>query len=324
MRLGIAAVAAAALLLGSSAAVTAAVTKPPVVTATEQTVADDITTSITSRDAIPLAPPPSIASLTAAGEPTPVAEPSPTPAPAPIDVCAIPAVVAALQSGEDAATIAAMGGAASFRAAVASGAAPCIDLADPARLWVVIDKTRPLDPIDYGPGSLTAPDGLRVVDGRLLRADAAAAMSALGSAAAQSGFGQIGLDSAYRSYDTQVSSYGSQVAERGVAEADLVSARPGFSEHQLGLAADVVACDGGCGTLDDVGASPQGQWLAAHAWEYGWIVRYEDGYTAITGYSPEPWHLRYIGVELAKEYHDGGWHTLEEFFGLPAAPGYIG
>ena len=62
----------------------------------------------------------------------------------------------------------------------------------------------------------------------------------------------------------------------------------------------------------------------AHAWEFGWIIRYEDGYTPVTGYSPEPWHLRYIGPELAAAYHDGGWHTLEEFFGLAAAPGYLG
>ena len=68
---------------------------------------------------------------------------------------------------------------------------------------------------------------------------------------------------------------------------------------------------------------PQGQWIVAHGWEYGWITRYEDGYTPVTGYSPEPWHLRYIGPELARAYHDGGWHTLEEFFGLPAAPTYL-
>ena len=98
---------------------------------------------------------------------------------------------------------------------------------------------------------------------------------------------------------------------------------PGFSEHQSGLAGDVVACAGGCGTLDDLAATAQGQWIVAHSWEYGWVTRYEDGYSPITGYSPEPWHLRYIGPELARAYHDGGWHTLEEFFGLPAAPTYL-
>jgi hypothetical protein len=67
----------------------------------------------------------------------------------------------------------------------------------------------------------------------------------------------------------------------------------------------------------------QGAWVAANAWRFGFIVRYEDGQTAITGYEAEPWHLRYIGPELAQVYHDGGFHTLEDFFGLPAAPGYV-
>ena len=53
-------------------------------------------------------------------------------------------------------------------------------------------------------------------------------------------------------------------------------------------------------------------------------MRYQDGQTPITGYQPEPWHLRYIGPELARAYHDGGFRTLEEFFGLPAAPDYAG
>ncbi len=99
-----------------------------------------------------------------------------------------------------------------------------------------------------------------------------------------------------------------------------MSARPGFSEHQSGIAADLVGCNGACGTLDDLAASPQGQWLAAHAWEFGWIVRYEDGRTATTGYLAEPWHVRFIGPQLAQAYHSGGWHTLEEFFGVAPAP----
>ncbi|MBN9195390.1 MAG: D-alanyl-D-alanine carboxypeptidase family protein, partial [Microbacterium sp.] len=74
--------------------------------------------------------------------------------------------------------------------------------------------------------------------------------------------------------------------------------------------------------LDDLAATPQGAWVAAHAWQYGWIVRYEKGHTDVSGYLPEPWHLRYIGTDLAAAYHEGGFHTLEEFFGLPPAPGY--
>ena len=71
-------------------------------------------------------------------------------------------------------------------------------------------------------------------------------------------------------------------------------------------------------------ATAQGAWILDHAWEHGWIVRHVAGATGVTGYSPEPWHLRYIGPELSRAYHDGGWTSLEEFFGLDPAPGYVG
>jgi D-alanyl-D-alanine carboxypeptidase len=70
------------------------------------------------------------------------------------------------------------------------------------------------------------------------------------------------------------------------------------------------------------GQTPQGQWLAAHAHEYGFVIRYPDGKTDVTGYQYEPWHVRYVGVELATEMHDTGVSTLEEFFGWPPAPNY--
>ena len=108
----------------------------------------------------------------------------------------------------------------------------------------------------------------------------------------------------------------------GVEAADRESARAGFSEHQSGLAVDIVPCDRSCGSLDDVAASSQGAWVRDHAWEYGYITRYVEGRTDVSGYEPEAWHLRYIGTDLAKAYHDGGYTTLEEFFGLPGAPTY--
>lgn len=244
-------------------------------------------------------------------------------APAAVELCSIPAFAAALAAGDDAGAIAAAGGAETFRTAVAGGTAPCVALDDPARVWVVLNKTRPNSPIDYRPAALELPAGVRSLEGGSLRSDAAAALSAMAGAAATAGVGEIALQSGFRSYETQQTTYGSQVSAQGAEQADLTSARPGFSEHQSGLAGDVVACADRCGTLDDLAATAQGQWIVAHAWEYGWVTRYEAGYTPITGYSPEPWHLRYIGPELARAYHDGGWHTLEEFFGLPAAPTYL-
>ena len=231
-------------------------------------------------------------------------------------------MVTALAAGKDEDVVTAFGGGAAFRGAVVDGVAPCVDLGDPHRLWVVVDKKRPLNPLDVEPTELVAPaDMQRTVDGRLQPA-AAEALTALVAAAAQEGVGAIGLNSAYRSFASQTRTYNGYVNSLGRDAADQQSARPGFSEHQTGLATDVAACDSGCGAIESFGGTRQGAWVAANAWRFGYIVRYESGYTDITGYEAEPWHLRYIGPELAKAYHDGGFHALEDFFGLPAAPGY--
>lgn len=305
-RLGIVAllVAAAVLLLGLAAAITALVAggsagDPAAVAAPGQVAA---------------APPP-VSQL-----PVPTLEQ----AAVSTDICADSEVVAALEAGDDAGAIEAAGGAEWFRIAVAAGDAPCVDLADPTRVWVVINKTRPYDPVDYWPADMKFPDGVRSLEGGSLRADAAAALTAMVTAAREDGAGEIALLSGFRSFASQMATYGRHVDTRGAESADMVSARPGHSEHQSGLSGDVVPCAGPCGSLDDLAGSPQGEWVADHAWEYGWIVRYVDGSTDVSGYLPEPWHLRYIGPALARAYHDGGWRTLEEFFGLPPAPDYVG
>lgn len=271
------------------------------------------------------APDPAVAAAMA-GPPAVPAEGLPVPilveSPAPKSPCDDPAVTAALASGDDGATIAAIGGGEAFRAAVASGIAPCISLSDADRQWVVVNKQRPYDPVDYRPNDLVMPNGVRALEDSALRQRAADALSKLVQAAEDAGAGEIGYLSAFRSYETQQKTYAARVAVGGVAEADKESARAGFSEHQSGLAVDIVPCSRSCGTLDDVGGSTQGAWVRDHAWEYGFITRYVDGRIDVTGYEPEPWHLRYIGPELAKAYHDGGYTTLEEFFGLPAAPTY--
>jgi D-alanyl-D-alanine carboxypeptidase len=237
-----------------------------------------------------------------------------------VDACASDAFGAARDAGDAAGMIEAFGGAEGFRLAASAGS-PCLSLDDPAWPWVVVNKQRPLSPIDYAPPVVMPADARNLVDGGL-REDAARALDALVAAAAEAG-GEIALQSGYRSYATQVGTYNAQVGALGQEGADAVSARPGYSEHQLGLAADVVACGaGGCGTIYDIGGTPQGDWLAENAWRHGWIVRYEHGHTQTTGYSPEPWHLRYVGVELAQAYHEGDYHTLEEFFLLPAAGEY--
>lgn len=238
------------------------------------------------------------------------------------DPCAETAVQDAIAAGDDTGVIAGFGGGANFRDAVVAGNAPCVSLADPSRLWVVVNKTRPLVPTDFAPGNLAdVPVQMTTLSGQV-RADVAVAVGDMANAAVTAGVGRLGANNGYRSYGLQVTTYESHVRDQGQSVADAGSARPGHSEHQTGLAVDVVACGLGCGGLDGFGGTPQSNWVAEHAWEYGFVVRYEDVGAGVTGYSPEPWHLRYVGRDLAAAYHDGGYHTLEEFFGLPAAPDY--
>ncbi len=185
---------------------------------------------------------------------------------------------------------------------------------DVTSIWVVVNKQRPLSPQTYAPADLVSVGG-----GQQIRAEAAAALQQLVAGAKQQNLAIAAL-SGYRSYNTQVSVYNAEVKNYGQAVADSESARPGTSEHQTGLAIDVGG--GGCGIEDCFGNTAEGKWLAAHAYEYGFIIRYTSDKQAITGYRAEPWHIRYIGVELSGEMHKQGITTLEEFFGLPAAPNY--
>ena len=124
----------------------------------------------------------------------------------------------------------------------------------------------------------------------------------------------VGLDvssqySGFRSYETQAGLYESYVARDGQANADRYSARPGYSEHQTGLAFDLMDSSGNL--LQEPSAV---DWLAQHAHEYGFIVRYIEGKEAITGYMTETWHIRFIGQEASDIYQSG--LTLEEYFGV--------
>lgn len=185
---------------------------------------------------------------------------------------------------------------------------------DVTSIWVIVNKQRPLNPKDYAPNDLTAVGG-----GQQLRKDAASALSNLIAAAKTENLGVQPL-SGYRSYNTQVSVYNNEVATNGQAVADTQSARPGTSEHQTGLSIDVGG--GGCGIEDCFGTTAEGKWVAANAYKYGFIVRYQAGKETITGYRAEPWHIRYVGVELATEMHTQNVATLEEFFNILPSPAY--
>ena len=115
--------------------------------------------------------------------------------------------------------------------------------------------------------------------------------------------------SGFRSYDYQKTLYDNYVSRDGQVAADRYSARPGFSEHQTGLVFDLTDKSGNL--LEDARAS---QWLKDNAHNYGFIVRFQAGKEASTGYMPEAWHIRYVGKE-AKDIHDSGL-SLEEYFGI--------
>jgi D-alanyl-D-alanine carboxypeptidase len=117
------------------------------------------------------------------------------------------------------------------------------------------------------------------------------------------------ISSGYRSYSYQVGLYDRYVKSDGKEAADLYSARPGYSEHQTGLCFDL-------NTIDDSFAyTDEGIWVAENCYKYGFIVRYPKGKESSTGYQYEPWHLRYLGVDLATKVYNSGL-SLEEYLGI--------
>jgi D-alanyl-D-alanine carboxypeptidase len=182
-------------------------------------------------------------------------------------------------------------------------------------LWVVANKQRPLDPITYKPA-------LGYYKGVALAKVTATALTQMASGMAKAKAGTLLLNSGYRSYDTQKIVHARQVARLGLKAGEALAARPGYSEHQTGLAADVSASGQGCAIQVCFAKTKAGKWLAANAWQYGFILRYPDGQTKVTGYQFEPWHFRYVGVQLATEMKSQNIATLEKFWQLPAAPSY--
>jgi D-alanyl-D-alanine carboxypeptidase len=164
---------------------------------------------------------------------------------------------------------------------------------------------------DCAPGDLvTLAPHMVSAAGQQLRAETAAAYAQLFDAAQADGF-TILAASAYRSYQTQVIVYGGHVARLGVAAADRISARPGHSEHQLGTTTDVTSESAGY-SLGGFEGTPEAAWLAANSWRFGFIVSYPAGKEHITGYSYEPWHIRWVGKSEAEQVHASGL-TLHEW-----------
>ena len=190
--------------------------------------------------------------------------------------------------------------------------------------WVVVNKLRPLSPLDFEPQvrEIRSSESLDNSRGLELRDVAANALEAMASEMLFQGAGQMFVNSAYRSYEYQLELFVDKVDQYGEAEALVRSAKAGHSEHQTGLAVDVSVPAQGCAIMQCFGDTVAGKWIAENSWKFGYIVRYERDTTSITGYTYEPWHLRYVGIEIARTYANNGIHTLEDFWGFPAAENY--
>lgn len=188
---------------------------------------------------------------------------------------------------------------------------------DPASLWVIVNKGRAL-PSDY------VPSGLRQASGgdssEKLRDDAAGALEKMFADALVAGHDLV-LFSGYRSYASQAAIHANFVKSQGQQYAEQTSARAGHSEHQTGLAVDISSTSGKCTLEECFGDTDEGKWLAANAYKFGFVIRYPKDQQNLTGYAYEPWHFRFVGVELAAEINKTN-QTLEQFFELPTFSSY--
>lgn len=146
-----------------------------------------------------------------------------------------------------------------------------------------------------------------------LRSVVAKAFNTMASAAKKQGC-IIKVTSAYRPYSYQEQLYKKYVNKDGQFKAEQYSAKPGHSEHQTGLCADVSSPSVNYNLVQAYGTTEEGKWLAKNAHKYGFIIRYQKGKEKITGYEYEPWHIRYVGKEAATEIYKQK-ITLEEYLG---------
>ena len=189
------------------------------------------------------------------------------------------------------------------------------DYNNPASNWILVSKDYPLVQPQYKAADLVIITSVKTRPGksaeeRSLRAVLVEDLNAMFADAASAGHDFM-ISSGFRSYTTQASLYNSYVASSGDAAANTFSAKPGQSEHQTGLSFDIRLSSGACYLDVCFGNMPAGQWLAANAPSYGFIIRYPADKTAVTKYQYEPWHLRYVGRPLAGALKQSGL-TLDE------------
>lgn len=195
-----------------------------------------------------------------------------------------------------------------------------IDFTDVNSLLLVANKSHPL-PDGYEPSDLTDVTIAKNADWKI-RKVALSSLEEMSQAAQADGVKLI-VGSAYRSSAYQRTLYQSYVNQYGTQRADRISSRPNYSEHQTGLAIDFVNQEGSDNYKQSFENTPEGMWLAKNAHRFGWILRYPNGKEEITGYNYEPWHFRYVGVEVAtKIYEVDPNYTFEEYFKVDGGQTY--
>lgn len=173
---------------------------------------------------------------------------------------------------------------------------------DPTDLLILVNKYNRAPSV---PMTLVKPDvtptSASKAENIYMRPEAAHALEELFDAAKEDGI-TLYATSGFRSYSTQKAIFDRKLETMSERAANSSVAKAGYSEHQTGLAMDIEGeTTLGTGLTEEFGESPEGIWVAEHCHEYGFIIRYPKGKTKITGYIYEPWHLRYVGVETAKQ-----------------------
>ena len=164
---------------------------------------------------------------------------------------------------------------------------------------------------DYIPEDLDIIDVKYSCKDKYLRKEARINFEKMAKDAKEKGFNIVAV-STYRSYEYQEKLYNNYVVDKGLYYADMASARAGHSEHQTGLALDIAneSLD-----YDNFESTKEFDWMKKNAYKYGFILRYPKGKFHITGFKYEPWHYRYVGIDIATYIYNNSL-TLEEYKSL--------
>lgn len=178
---------------------------------------------------------------------------------------------------------------------------------DPSSIYALVNRAHTLD-ASYVPDDLVTIEVNYINDMEMvnqLRQEASDALTDLFEEANNVGYSLYAV-SGYRSYEYQEELYDDFVATHGEEEAQRFSAPPGASEHQTGLSMDITSEDVAYGLVETFGETDDGVWVSENAHRFGFIIRYPYGKEDVTGYMYEPWHLRYVGKELANDIYESG------------------